>query len=175
MLEHVEILNVPLTEPFGWSTLVGIEVAQELHDYLDSLDRLKEWLPEHASLFAHMQRRLDQWAPGLFWTYDVQALPRTNNGLETDIGNIKEQYRRTTGRRSLKDYLMRYGPYLAFDDENDDPQELLLWFRDVERQLYLDEKEKLDALRQQLCNIHRFRSHPDSFLADAERLWSQSP
>ena len=70
---------------------------------------------------------------------------------------------------------MRYGPYLAFDDENDDPQELLLWFRDVERQLYLDEKEKLDALRQQLCNIHRFRSHPDSFLADAERLWSQSP
>lgn len=174
-LGMAEILDVPLSETFEWSTLTGIEVAQELHDYLDLLDTLQDHFPDDAPLFLHMRRRLDAWAPGLFWTYDVQALPRTNNALETDIGNIKEQYRRTTGRRSLKDYLMRYGPYLAFDDDHDDPQELLLWFQAVDRDVYRSEKERLDALRQQLRHIHRFRSHPDDFLAETERLWAQFP
>lgn len=167
-----ELLDVPLTETFGWSTLSGAEVAQELHDYLDSLELLKEYLPDHAPFFGHMQSRLDDWAPGLFWTFDIHSLPRTNNDMETDIGDLKEQYRRTTGRRSLKDYLMRYGPYLAFDDENDDPEELLQWFQEVDRKSYLSEKEKLDALREHLRNAHRFRNDPDDFLAETERLWA---
>ena len=169
-----ELLHVPVTETAGWSTLAGVEVAQDVHDYLDSLALLQDDLPDDAPLFDHMRRRLAEWAPGLFWTYDLHALPRTNNDMETDIGNLKEQYRRTTGRRSLKDYLMRYGPYLAFDDENDDPEELLLWFQDIDRKTYLCEKEKLDALREHLRNIHRFRSDPDDFLAETERLWADS-
>ena len=69
---------------------------------------------------------------------------------------------------------MRYGPYLTFDDDNDDPQELLLWFQEVDYTLYRSEKAKLDALRSQLRNIHRFRSDPDDFLAETERLWANS-
>ena len=115
--------------------------------------------------------RLDHWAPGLYWTYELPLLPRTNNGLETDIGEIKEQYRRITGRRCLKDYLMRYGPYLTFDDEQDDPEELLRWFQTVERQDFLDQRAKLEQLQQRLRNIHRFRQNPEAFLAELERLW----
>lgn len=169
-----ELLDVPLTDTQGWSTLAGVEVAQDVHDYLDSLNLLKDDLPDDAPFFDHMQRRLDEWAPGLFWTYDIHPLPRTNNDMETDIGNLKEQYRRTTGRRSLKDYLMRYGPYLAFDDSTDDPEELLQWFQEVDRQTYLSEKQKLDALREHLRNFHRFRADPDDFLAETERLWADS-
>lgn len=166
-----EILGVPLTETFEWSTFAGVEVAQEAYDYLELLGDLKDELPGDASLFDHMQKRLDEWAPGLFWTYDILALPRTNNDLETDICTIKEQYRRTTGRRTLKDYLMRYGPYLSFDDDNDDPEELLLWFQAVDHDDYLAEKKNLDDLREQLRNIHRFRADPDAYLAETERLW----
>lgn len=169
-----DLLDVPLTETFGWSTLTGAEVAQDVQDYLDALALLKDELPDDAPFFDHMQRRLDDWVPGLFWTYDVPLLPRTNNDMETDIGNLKEQYRRITGRRTLKDYLMRYGPYLAFDDENDDPEELLRWFQEVDRKTYLSEKQKLDAIREHLRNMHRFRTDPDDFLAETERLWADS-
>ena len=169
-----ELLNVPLTETLAWSTSTGAEVAQDVDDYLDDLDALKDDLPEHAALFDHMRRRRDEWAPGLFWTYDIHPLPRTNNALEADIGDIKAQYRRITGHRTLKDYLMRYGPYLTFDDDNDDPAELLLWFQEVDYALYQSEKAKLDALRAQLRNIHRFRTNPDDFLAQTERLWANS-
>jgi hypothetical protein len=69
---------------------------------------------------------------------------------------------------------MRYGPYLTFDDDQDDPEELLAWFQDVDRQTFLNERAKLDALREQLRNIYRFRKDPDDFLAETERLWADS-
>ena len=167
-----------MTETYEWPTQTGAEVAQALSDYLDTLDilgaELSDELSDDLSLFRHFRRRVEQWAPGLFWTYEISALPRTNNELEADIGNIKEQYRRITGRRSLKDYLMRYGPYLTFDDDNDDPDELLAWFQEVDRQSFLDERAKLDALREHLRNMQRFRQDPDDFLAETERLWSDT-
>ena len=69
---------------------------------------------------------------------------------------------------------MRHGPYLTFDDDDDDSDELLAWFQDVHRQRFLDEHAKLDALRERLRNMKRFRQDPDHFLAETERLWSDT-
>jgi len=169
-----DLFDVPEGDTFGFATQTGAEVAQAVDDYLDQLALLNDEFPFAAPFFDHMQQRTQHWAPGLFWTYEIPALPRTNNDLETDIGAIKEQYRRITGRRTLKDYLMRYGPYLTFDDDNDDPDELLRWFQEVDRASFVTEKAKLDLLRERLRNIHRFRQDPLAFLAETERLWQDS-
>jgi hypothetical protein len=169
-----DLLNVPETETHHWSTQSGVEVAQAIADYLEILEDLGDEVSEDQPYFRYLRSRIDHWAPGLFWTYDFSALPRTNNALEAEIGDIKEQYRRITGRRSLKDYFMRYGPYLTFDDDQDDPEELLAWFQNVDRQAFLNERAKLDALREQLRNMQRFRKDPDDFLAETERLWADS-
>jgi hypothetical protein len=166
-----DLLNVPEGPTFGWSTQTGAEVAQAVDDYLEQLEQLRDELPWAASFFDHIQRRFHHWTPGLFWTYEIPDLPRTNNALEADIGDIKEQYRRITGRRTLKDYLMRYGPYLTFDDDNDDPDELLRWFQEIDHASFVTEKAKLALLRERLRNIHRFRQNPLAFLAETERLW----
>ncbi len=107
------MLDVPLTETHLWPRQTGAEVAQAIADYLDTLDALRDELQADAPFFTHLRRRAEQWGPGLYWTYEIPALPRTNNALEADISDAKEQYRRITGRRSLKDYLMQYGPYLT--------------------------------------------------------------
>jgi hypothetical protein len=166
-----ELLDVPELGTSQATSQTGAEVAQAVQDYLDELDWLAHQLPEDAALFRHFRTRLQAWAPGLYWTYEVPPLPRTNNALEVDIGNLKEQYRRITGRRSLKDYLMRFGPYLTFDDDQDDPDELLRWFQEVDRQDLLDEKAKLEAIRQHLRNMRRFRQNPQAFLDELEQLW----
>lgn len=166
-----ELLDVAEGPTYGWPTQTGAEVAQAVADDLDDLDLLRDEFPFAAPFFDHIQARTQHWAPGLFWTYEVADLPRTNNDLETDIGDIKEQYRRITGRRTLKDYLMRYGPYLTYDDQNDDPQELLLWFQEIDRPSFVTERAKLELLRERLRNIHRFRRDPLSFLTETERLW----
>lgn len=166
-----ELLDVPDLPTSQAASQTGAEVAQAVQDYLNELDWLAHELPEDAPLFHHFRTRLRAWAPGLYWTYEVPLLPRTNNALEVDIGNLKEQYRRITGRRSLKDYLMRFGPYLSFDDDRDDPEELLRWFQEVDRQDFLDERAKLDSLRQHLRNMRRFRQDPQAFLNELEQLW----
>jgi hypothetical protein len=166
-----DLLDVPETSPSHGSSQTGAEVAQAVADYLDDWALLPAQTPLASQFFNELGMRLDHWAPGLYWTYELPRLPRTNNGLETDIGDIKEQYRRITGRRCLKDYLMRYGPYLTFDDEQDDPEELLRWFRAVERQDFLDQRAQLEQLQQRLRNMHRFRQNPQAFLAELERLW----
>ena len=169
-----DLLNVPETETHHWSTQSGSEVAQAVADYLENLQDLGDEMSEDQPYFRYLRSRFDHWAPGLFWTYELPALPRTNNALEAEIGDIKEQYRRITGRRSLKDYFMRYGPYLTFDDDQDDPEELLAWFQNVDRQTFLNERAKLDSLREHLRNMQRFRQDPDDFLAETEQLWSDS-
>ncbi len=169
-----ELLDIPLTEEHEWPTQTGAEVAQAIGDYLGSLDTLADELSEDAPFFTHLRHRVETWAPGLFWTYEIPALPRTNNALEADIGDVKEQYRRITGRRILKDYLMRYGPYLTFDDERDDPEELLAWFREIDRKKFINEKAKLEIMREHLRHMQRFRQNPDGFLAETERLWHDS-
>ena len=169
-----ELLNVPPTQTHQWPRQTGAEVAQAIADYLDILDALRDEFRVDAPFFTHLRRRVEHWAPGLYWTYEIPALPRTNNDLEAAIGDVKEQYRRITGRRSLKDYLMRYGPYLTFDDDQDDPEELLKWFQEVDRQDFVNEKAKLEALRDHLRNMQRFRDNPEYFLAETERLWDDS-
>lgn len=166
-----DLLDVPTTLTYGWSSQTGAEVAQAVSDYLDDLALLKDDFPSAAAFFDHLQARSQFWAPGLYWTYEIPLLPRTNNNLETDIGAIKQQYRRLTGRRSLKDYLMRYGPYLTYDDDNDDPEELLRWFQQIDYPSFVTEKARLEQLRERLRNIYRFRQDPAAFLADTERLW----
>ena len=165
------LLDVPLSETHAWPTQTGSEVAQALFDYMKSLEELASHLAEDAPLFQHMRTRLNHWAPGLFWTYELPPLPRTNNDLEADIGALKEQYRRITGRRTLKDYLMRYGPFLAYDNDQDDPDELLAWFQEVDFSDFRKQRAILDSLRAQLRNIQRFRQDPAAFFAETERLW----
>jgi len=173
IMGFASLLDVPLSETHAWSTQTGSEVAQSIFDYMDSLEELASHLAADAPLFQHMRTRLTHWAPGLFWTYELSPLPRTNNDLEADIGALKEQYRRITGRRTLKDYLMRYGPFLAYDDDQDDPDELLAWFQEVDFSDFRTQRVILDSLRAQLRNIQRFRHDPDSYFAETERLWRE--
>ncbi len=66
------------------------------------------------------------------------------------------------------------GMALTFDDLNDDPDELLLWFQQIDRASFVTEKAKLELLRERLRNIYRFRQDPLAFLAQTERLWHDS-
>ena len=53
-----------------------------------------------AGAFAHFQKVTRSYRPGLFHTYAVPDLPRTNNDLEQLFGSQRYHERRATGRKT---------------------------------------------------------------------------
>ena len=107
--------------------------------------------------------------PGLFHTYGVPGLPRTNNELEQYFGAARYHERRASGRKGASPGLVVRGAVRVlaavasrdqpFADTDLRPTDLTRW-RVLRRQL-----ETRQAAR---CAQRRFRRDPDGYLAALE-------
>jgi hypothetical protein len=168
-----DILDVPRTAQ-GWYAQAGVEVAQQVEQFLDSLMALKNEYPDDASFIDHMLRRTEEWAPGLFSCYEEPAIPRTNNDLEQYNGTLKHQQRRITGRKATADYITRHGPYAVFFDPDESDEQVLARFRRVSATEFRRERERFIAAQACQRRIRSFRRDADHFLQRAESLWCGS-
>jgi hypothetical protein len=165
-----EILDVSRTAQ-GWYTQAGVEVAQEMEQFLDGLVALKDAYPDDTSFIDHILRRTEAWAPGLFSCYEQPAIPRTNNDLEQYNGTLKHQQRRITGRKATADYITRHGPYVVFFDPDESDEQVLARFRQVSATAFREERERFIAAQACQRRIRSFRRDADRFLLRAELLW----
>ena len=62
-----------------------------------------------AGALAHFLKVTASYRPGLFACYDVDGLPRTNNGLEQLFGSVRYHERRSTGRKGASPSLVLRG------------------------------------------------------------------
>ena len=79
----------------------GTQVQQELNLILTQADTASQDQPQLRRFYETIQRTTDHYAPGLFYTYDVPGLPRTNNGRESDFRDLNRRLLRTTGQKGL--------------------------------------------------------------------------
>jgi hypothetical protein len=164
------ILDVPRTSQ-GWYTQAGVEVAQEVAQFLDGLSALKTVYLDDAPFIDHIIRRTQDWASGLFFCYENPAIPRTNNDLEQYNGTLKRHQRRVTGRKETADYVTRHGPYVVFFDPNESADHVLARFRQVSANAFRQEREHFIVAQTCQRRIRSFRRDPDGFLLQAESLW----
>lgn len=88
-----------LLDPEGKPSRSGEEVKKELFAYLDRLlEQTRETLILSA-FAAQIYKTTTSYAPGLFHTYDVPGLPRTNNDRESEFRNLGQRLLRTTGQK----------------------------------------------------------------------------
>ena len=88
-----------LLDPEGKLPRSGEEVKRELFAYLNQLlDQTKE-NPTLSVFVAQIYKTTSNYAPGLFHTYDVPGLPRTNNDRESEFRNLGQRLLRTTGQK----------------------------------------------------------------------------
>ena len=89
----------------------GEEVRRDLWKYLDHLPQE----PSHPRLekFGAALRHVTQsYDPGLFHTYDIPGLPRTNNGRESEFQDLKHRLLSTTGQKgAVRRLLLREGAW----------------------------------------------------------------
>lgn len=132
----------------------GDAVKQELTDFLKTITGGEDvWLNK---IKAHLLKKTDSYASGLFHTYDHPALPRTNNDIESAFRDIQRRLLSTTGQKGLtKRLLHRYGAWELLSCPDTLP-ELIRALSNVPYQEWKDERQRFE--QHQL----RFRMHTRS-------------
>ena len=133
------------------------------------MSRHREQAGPLASAIDHFGKVSRSYWSGLFHTYDIVDLPRTNNALEQLFGRYRHQERRITGRKTASPAFVGRGtvrlpasiatrsrPYTARDLS---ASTINAW-QSVRRQL--DQRRETQRLR------YRFRRNPNNYLAQLE-------
>jgi hypothetical protein len=149
--------------------LTGSEVRHRMDDLLAEMRDEQATVGTLQPAVAHFLKVSASYWPGLFHCYDVDGLPRTNNGQEQFFGSVRYHHRRASGRirasagtvvrgsvRALASTASRLHPFGEYDLRH---PHLDRW-RDLRRSLEL----RQEARRQQ----GRFRTDPTAYLAALE-------
>ena len=90
-----------ILEPSAPQVSSADQVANQLRDYLDTVRDRSDLAPPLATFGAHLDTVSRSYWPGLFHCYEVPALPRTNNALESHFRDTSHRLLRTTGQKGL--------------------------------------------------------------------------
>ena len=75
-------------------------MRRRVNGVLGAMQRYRDKAGTLAGAFDHFQKVTRSYRPGLFHTYAVSGLPRTNNDLEQLFGSQRYHERRATGRKT---------------------------------------------------------------------------
>jgi hypothetical protein len=101
-----------ILDPDGKPARSGAEVQAEWRAYLDQIVEESQAAPHLLEFGAKIVKVSNSYAPGLFHTYDVPGLPRTNNDRESEFRDVTRRLLSTTGQvGAAKRLLLREGAW----------------------------------------------------------------
>ena len=107
-LKHITSILDPKNQPVR----SGSQVRQELFDYLDVIHLQSQEIPRLDDFYQTIYRTTCSYAPGLFHSYDIPGLPRTNNARESEFRDLNRRLLSTTGQKGLvKRIIQRQGAW----------------------------------------------------------------
>ena len=92
--------------------LSGDEVRRRFLDFVASLN-LRNDNSLWDMFLKDLRRMAPRWSVHLFFTYDDEDIPKTNNQMEQTIKLYKVMIRAMTKRRNASDFAVRHGPELV--------------------------------------------------------------
>jgi len=149
------------------------EVKREVKLFLARLARDTAADPEDAAVAQHLIRTIRNRWWGLFTCYRVPGLPATNNDQETFFNHLKQGQRRINGRKSVHEFIVRYGAYAAYIDPSETFDQLLERLRQVSDTEFQIARQAWREQEAQLHKAHRFRYHRARFLKELEADWEK--
>ena len=163
----IDLQRILETEPEPSSREIEDKINRYLLDLSqhDNLNEADQVIAQHViSTFRN------RWW-GLFVCYDTPGLPATNNDLESFFGRLKTNQRRITGRKSVNNFVLGYGAYVAFVDLSETKAGLLNRLRRVDRALYQQERQQLQLILDERREYHRFHHKLDIVVKELENEW----
>ena len=81
------------------NNLPSDEVKQTYQDFIQKMSNEKHLLGSLSQGIEHFVKITISYWSGLFYCYEIEDLPRTNNDLEQTFGVLRHHQRRCTGRK----------------------------------------------------------------------------
>ncbi len=99
-------------DPDGKPARTAAAVRTEWEHCLHEIDTASQTSPRLQGFAEKIGQVSESYAPGLFHTYDVPSLPRTNNARESEFREVKRRLFSTTGQTgAVKRLLLREGAW----------------------------------------------------------------
>jgi hypothetical protein len=149
------------------------QVKQELNTFLDNLAQTTARDLVDAPIARHLIQTLYSRWWGLFPCYGIPDLPATNNAHELFFNQLKHAQRRITGRKSVHEFVMRYGSYAAYLDLRETFEEVLARLRQVRDAEFQATRQAWRENEALLHKTYRFRYHRACFLKELEVEWAK--
>lgn len=150
------------------------QVKREVKQFLERLEQEAAERPDEAKVIASILKAVRHRWWGLFTCYRVSNVPSSNNDLETFFKDMKHHQRRITGRKSVHEFILRYGPFAAFIDYAESFDDLLVRLRQVTPEDFKQARQALRKVETRLKKLYRFRHHPDEYYRDLETQWEKA-
>jgi len=150
------------------------EIKRRVNQFLRRLKKQTRQDEREATVVAHIEKTVRNRWWGLFTCYRVPQLPASNNEHELFFNHFKQSQRRVTGRKSVEQFVLRYGPYAAYLDPRESLADLLGRLPQVDAVTFAEARRKVRAHQARLHQPYRFRRQPKRYLKELETRWANA-
>jgi hypothetical protein len=150
------------------------EVKRRVNQFLHRLQNQTRQDARDAQIVAHIEKTVRNRWWGLFTCYRVPQLPASNNEHELFFNHFKQRQRRVTGRKSVEQFVLRYGPFAAYLDPRESLADLLARLPQVDAMAFAEARRKVRMHQARLHQPYRFRRQPKRYLKELETRWASA-
>lgn len=149
-------------------------IRRQVKEFLAELEQYARCHPEEAAVVTHLCATFRQRWPRLFACYAWPERYRTNNDLETFFGRLRTRQRQIHGRKSVHEFILRYGEWAVFIDPNESFEQVFHRFQRFDQDEFDREYARFLKMQQRLQVLYRFRHQPQRCLKQLEQQWAEA-
>ena len=146
-LEHISEILAPTEK----RPRTGDEVREELFSYLDEIKVKSLENAVLANFTDRIYKTTSNYASGLFHTYDVAELPRTNNERESEFRSLNSRLLRTTGQKGASRRIIQRAGAWELCIRPNSLSELSEELSQLDRSEFVKERERVRKHRKRFC------------------------
>ena len=149
-------------------------IQRQVRDFLAQLEQHAQSHPEDATVVRHICATFQQRWPRLFACYAWPERYRTNNAMETFFGRLRTRQRQIHGRKSVHEFIIRYGEWAVFIDPTESFEHVLHRIQQFDQAEFDQEYARFLKAQQRLQVLYRFRHRPQPCLKQLEQQWAEA-
>lgn len=164
-----------LLDPTHQPTRTGAQVRQALLAYLDAMDDQSQDNAVLAQFARQIAKTTHAYQRGLFHTYDIPDLPRTNNERESEFRHLNQHLLRTTGQKGATRRLIQRSGAWELIPQPDSLTETIAAISTVDNSDFKEEWLRVRSHRKRFQFHTRSLKQSQKQLHKLKQQWFQLP